>query len=364
MTEKLRVGVIGAGLKGTQHARAYQLDPRTEVVAVAEKDPKVLELFQKRFGLERGYADYREMLANEEIDISAPILPSTVIPEVVLASVEAEVKGIFCEKPFCVTLEEADRLVETCDSKGVHFASGDAERNSDNLWKARGIIESGEIGDVQAISIYGGTGEMWGGGCQSLSVMRMFAWDADVEWVTGWVENDAWSDNDQGMGGSIHFANGIECYIYMRSGAKRGFEVLCEGGYLSYDWGEVRMFRSYGSEAEEFGGPFPLSKHFGPDLDSDGWISMATRQDNSTRSFLDTMEAAVEPRCSGENMRKVLEIIVGMRESHRHSFAPIKFPIEDRGLGVLPVPARAFGQRSVTANTEWYWPALMSQKPE
>ncbi len=363
MTEKLRVGVIGAGLKGTQHARAYQLDPRTEVTAVAEKDPAVLELFQKRFGLERGYTDYREMLANEEIDISAPILPSTVIPEVVLASVDAGVKGVYCEKPFCVTLEEADRLVQACESRGVHFASGDAERNYDNLWKARGIIESGEIGDVRAISIYGGVGEIWGGGCQSLSVMRMFAWDSDVEWLTGWVEKDAWSDNDQGMGGSIHFANGVECYLYMRSGAKRGIEVICENGYMSYDWGRVRMFRTTGSGAQEFGGPFPLSKHFGPELDSDGWISMATRQDNSTRSFLDTFDEGVEPRCSGANMQKVLEIIVGMRESHRRGFEPIKFPIEDRGLGVLPVPARAFGQRSV-GDTPWYWPALMSQKPE
>ena len=63
MTPPYRVGVIGAGLKGTQHARAYQLDPRTEVVAVAEKDPDALELFQRRFGLERGYTDYREMLS-------------------------------------------------------------------------------------------------------------------------------------------------------------------------------------------------------------------------------------------------------------------------------------------------------------
>ena len=151
MTPPYRVGVIGAGLKGTQHARAYQLDPRTEVVAVAEKDPEVLDLFRRRFGLERGYTDYREMLANEPIDIAAPILPSTVIPEVVMASVEAGVKGVFCEKPMCVTLEQADRMVEACESNGVHFASGDAERNYDALWDARAIIESGEIGEIRSV---------------------------------------------------------------------------------------------------------------------------------------------------------------------------------------------------------------------
>ncbi len=363
MTPPYRVGVIGAGLKGTQHARAYQLDSRTEVVAVAEKDPEVLELFRRRFGLERGYTDYREMLANERIDIAAPILPSTVIPEVTLASVEVGVKGVFCEKPMCVTLEEADRMVDACASKGVHFASGDAERNYDYLWDARAFIESGEIGDVLSIRIYGSTGEIWGGGCQFLSVMRMFAQDAEVDWLTGWVEIDPWRGSDQGMGGSIHFENGVNGYIYMRAGDLRGIEVICSGGRLWYDWKQARIFRSGASGDEELIA-YPANKHFGPDLDSDGWISMATRQDNSTRSFLDTMEAGVEPRCSGENMRKVLEIIVAMRESHRHGFARVEFPIADRSLGILPTPARAYGQRSVEGKTDWYWPALMSQKPE
>lgn len=362
MAASYRVGVIGAGLKGTQHARAYQLDPRTEVVAVAEKDPGVLDLFRRRFGLERGYTDHREMLANERIDIAAPILPSTVIPDVVQAAVEAGVKGIFCEKPMCVTLEEADRMVTTCAERGVHFASGDAERNYDALWDARAIIESGKIGEVQSIRIHGGLGEIWGGGCQFLSVMRMFAWDVEVGWVTGWVENDPWSINDQGMGGSIRFVNGVDAYIYMRAGDRRGIEVLCEAGRLHYDWHQVRIF-GHGASGVEEAAAFPPNRGFSPGLDEDGWITMATRQDNSTRSFLDTMEAGIEPRCSGENMRKVLEIIVALRESHRNGFARVGLPIEDRSLGVLPVAARAYGQRSV-GDTGWYWPALMSQRPE
>ena len=174
--------------------------------------------------------------------------------------------------------------------------------------------------------------------------MRMFAWDAEVDWLTGWVEIDQWRNNDQGMGGSIHFENGINSYIYMRQGDTRGFEVLCEDGYLAYDWQQARIFKRGASGDEELIA-FPASKHFGPDLDEDGWISMATRQGNSTRSFLDTMEAGTEPRCSGANMRKVLEIIVAMRESHRNGYAQVKIPIEDRSLGVLPTPARAFGQR-------------------
>ena len=46
-----RIGLIGAGRKGTQHGRAYMIDNRTKVVAVADDDAENLELFQKRTGV-------------------------------------------------------------------------------------------------------------------------------------------------------------------------------------------------------------------------------------------------------------------------------------------------------------------------
>ena len=51
---------------------------------------------------------------------------------------------------------------------------------------------------------------MSGGGIQRYSLMRLFAGDADVEWVTGWVDDDPWSDDDQGGAGYVRFVNGIE----------------------------------------------------------------------------------------------------------------------------------------------------------
>ena len=76
---KYRVGIIGGGRKGSQHARAYVLNPLTDVVAIADTDPENLELFCGRFNVP-GYSDYKEMLEKEQIDIAAPILPVTPNP--------------------------------------------------------------------------------------------------------------------------------------------------------------------------------------------------------------------------------------------------------------------------------------------
>ena len=70
-----RVGIIGGGRQGTHAARAYHLHPRTEVAAVADTDPENLKLFCERFDV-AGYDTYEEMLAKEELDIGAPILPA------------------------------------------------------------------------------------------------------------------------------------------------------------------------------------------------------------------------------------------------------------------------------------------------
>ncbi len=354
MTEaKYRVGVIGGGRKGTQHARAYALNPLSEVVAIADTDTENLELFQERFDLKTGYTDYKEMLRKESIDIAAPILPVSVNPEVVIGCARGGVKAIFCEKPASVSLAEADQMVEECGSRGIAFAAGDAYRNFHQLWEARRVIESGDIGEVQSINLYQATNEISGGGCQGLSVMRMFAWDADVAWVTGWVRDDPFSDEDQGMGGYVRFANGIECFIHFKEAAKKGIEVVCSKGVFWSDWSTFRLWKLDGSELKEEEGLFEDAKPWGPGLDDEGWVSMSTRQADSIQSINDALEKGIEPRCSGDNMRKVLEIAIALRESHRNNHAPIRLPLEDRSLKIIPAKSRLLYKKEVYGK-EWY----------
>ena len=58
---KYKVGMIGIGRKGAQHAGAYRLDPRTHIVAAADTDEENLDIFCKRFGV-RGYTDYLSLI--------------------------------------------------------------------------------------------------------------------------------------------------------------------------------------------------------------------------------------------------------------------------------------------------------------
>ena len=350
---RYRVGVIGCGNKGTQHARAYQLNPLTEVVAAADPDPGNLELFCERFDVP-GYHTYEGMFAKERIDIAAPILPVSANPDAVIAAARAGVKAIFCEKPIAASLEDADRMVEECRSGGIPFACGDAFRSYRQLWKAREIIESGQVGEVQSINLYQSTTEISGGGCQGLSVMRMFARDADVDWVVGWVGDDPFSDDDQAMGGYIRFANGIECFIHFKEVAKRGIEVLCQRGLFFSDFNGFHMLMVPDdadgpgrADPQEMEGEFPDAVGFGAFYDDDGWIYMGDRQIAGVQSIVDSLEKGTEPACPGDSMRKAMEIAIALRESHRRGHAPVKLPLKDRTLKLFPVRGRWLSKKDV-----------------
>ena len=356
-----KVAIIGVGRKGTSHARAYMLHPRCEVIAAADPDPQNLDLFQRRFGVSNVYSDYRDLLANERIDIAAPILPVSVNPEVVIACAQAGVRAVFSEKPIAASLEEADQMVEECRSRGIPFACGDAWRNLPQFWQFKSMIDDGEVGEVRSINIYHPHDEISGGGCQSLGVMRLMAGDADVEWVTGWVRGDPFDEEDQGMGGVVRFSNGIDAFIHMNPVGKLGIEVNTSRGVFFSDWKTFRLWLNL-EDGRPFGDGWPDNEVYGafedadnPDdeFGDDGLRLPGYRQTASVDAIVRALEEGREPWTSGDNMRKALEIGVALRESHRRGHAPVRLPIEDRSLRILPHAGRWLNKKQVYGE-EWY----------
>ena len=355
-----RAAIVGCGRKGTGYARGYVLHPRTEVVAAADIDPANLELFTRRFGVP-GYQDYREMLAREKVDVVSPILPVKANPGVVLGCTEFPVKAIYCEKPISASLGQADEMVEACKRKGIVFAGGDMYRNFPQFWQARDALESGELGEVRGLNLYQSTNEISGGGCQGLSVMRLFARDAPVEWVCGWTRGDPFSDQDQGMGGTVRFSNGMECFIHNQPVARMGIEVLCAKGVFVSDWYTFRLFRMKASakdprrrdSLEEIPGLYPDSGLGRRVYDGEGWRHPGTRQMAGIQSLVDALEKGIPPRTSGDDLRLALELGVALRQSHRQGYAPVRLPVRDRELKILPHVSRYLNKKEVHGE-EWY----------
>lgn len=351
-----RVGVIGCGRKGTQHARAWNLTPGAEVVAGAETDPENADLFRKRFGVPV-YEDYCEMLRNERIDIAAPILPVSANHEVVMGCAESGVKGILCEKPLTDSLERADEMVAACRARGIAFGCGDIDRNLPDYSRAKAIIDTGEIGEVVSIDMHAGSSHEWD--IQGLSLMRLFAGDAEAAWVIGWGTGDPFSDHDQGLAGYIRFANGIEAFRHTNKNAKNGIEVLGTKGSFYTDYLYLKMWKLQDPDARpgwsngmvEIEGLFREESQYeySGTHDVEGWRWAGNRNLASVQAMIDAIENGVDPVGSGENSRKCLEIAIALRESHRRGKTPVRLPLEDRSLKIVPPMSRWLNKKETTS---------------
>lgn len=352
-----RVVAIGCGRKGTEHGRAYNLNPRAEVVAASDPDPENLDIFTRRFGVP-GYSDYHEMLRKERADIISAILPVVANRQVVLDCAGYDVPAICTEKPLAARLSDADAMVDACRERSIKLGCGDLERNHHYYEEAMTRIRAGEVGRVRSIGFNQGSGtQLSGGGCQIFGLIRLFADDADVDWITGWVSTDPWSEYDQGGAGYIRFVNGVEAFIHRMDTARYGFEVLCERGRFTSDNMFVRMYTNDPSEprptltnaretASAFSDELGIHGDFGT-IDDEGWERPGNRQRATVQSMIDALDRDIEPRGNGDNGRKVLEMAIAIRESHRRGHAPVKLPLADRSLRLIPHPSRMYNKKEV-----------------
>jgi predicted dehydrogenase len=163
----LTVGVIGhtgQGNYGHGEDAVWLKIPQTKIIAVADADPKGLADAAKRLGGVKAYADYKAMLAEAKPDIAA--ICSRHIHEhrdMIVAAVEAGVKGIYIEKPFVRTLAEADEIVKLCADKGVRLAIAHRNRYHPVVDVVKQLVASGEIGELKEVRVRGKQDHRGGG---------------------------------------------------------------------------------------------------------------------------------------------------------------------------------------------------------
>lgn len=135
----MRAAVIGIGWIGfkysfkdgkrASHVSSYLACPKTELVAVADVDRAKLEDFKIEHPDIAVYQDYEKMLSEAKPEIVSVCTPEDSHCKVVRNVARYEpVKVIFCEKPIASTIEDAERMIRTCENFGVKLAINHTRR--------------------------------------------------------------------------------------------------------------------------------------------------------------------------------------------------------------------------------------------
>ena len=155
---KLRVGIIGCGWIAEAHAESYKEMDDVEIVALADLIPGKAEAFMKKFGVEgvRFYPSHKELIDNEpDLDGVSVCTYNTQHAAPTIYALEHGLP-VLLEKPFSVTLEEAEAICRAEKKSGKFVSVGFQPRFDANMQMIKKIVESGALGKIYYIQTGGG----------------------------------------------------------------------------------------------------------------------------------------------------------------------------------------------------------------
>jgi predicted dehydrogenase len=152
MTEngKIGVGIIGAGNVAAHHVRGYLLaTDHAQVTAIADVDAERARSHSAQLGRFDVFQDFRDLIASPRVDAVDICLPHHLHREAIVAAAGAG-KHILCEKPLCLTLEEAEAVTDAVTAAGVTLMCAHNQLFLRPVARAHAMIREGALGTVYA----------------------------------------------------------------------------------------------------------------------------------------------------------------------------------------------------------------------
>ena len=153
------VGLIGSGYMGKCHALAWNgVRPvfgdvaRPRLVQLAEVSPELAARRAGEFGFERSTSDWRELIADPEVEVVSITTPNAFHAEMAIAALEAG-KHVWCEKPMAVSYADAERMGAAARAAGKVTALGYNYIQNPVMRHIRRLIEDGAIGVVNHVRV-------------------------------------------------------------------------------------------------------------------------------------------------------------------------------------------------------------------
>ncbi len=142
---KLKFGLVGAGSIAQAYAQAFNESECCDLVAVADIREDAANALAEIVG-GTAFGDYRE-LADLELDAIIVATPPSTHPEIACFFMERGV-AVLCEKPLCLSVAEAEKMIATAAANNVQFTMASKFRYCEDVIKAKGILASGMLGEV------------------------------------------------------------------------------------------------------------------------------------------------------------------------------------------------------------------------
>ena len=244
-----KAGLIGCGAICNGHIAAFSTIEDACITAACDINESNLKKACGKTNA-KGYADYKQMIREEDLDLAIITLPHGLHCEAACFCAEAGL-DVFLEKPMALNSDECNKIIDTCKNCGVMLWVGHLQKYMPANVFAKKLIDSGELGELVGFSEvrngeyftekrpkWFGTKSMSGGGimmnlgAHALDKLKFFS-NSDIDKISG----------------SIHMHNGLDCedgaqvVVKMKNGVAGTINLI---GYTSHDNYETILYLTNG----------------------------------------------------------------------------------------------------------------------
>jgi len=150
MSRKIKIGIIGSQFVSHIHASSLRRCAAAELFAVASPTQGHAQGFAAKHGIPHHFTDYGKLLAMPEVDLVVVGTPNDCHCGITLAAAAAG-KHVVMEKPLCLNLAEADRMIEACRQARVKLMYAEELCFTPKYVRLKELLDSGALGEPTLI---------------------------------------------------------------------------------------------------------------------------------------------------------------------------------------------------------------------
>ncbi|MDX1639734.1 MAG: Gfo/Idh/MocA family oxidoreductase [Balneolaceae bacterium] len=260
--DRVNLGIIGTGSRGTYIAQVLNQISNIRLMACCDIRPENLQEGLHHASPDAtGYNEYKELLANPDLDAVVIATPLNLHFEMARDAVDAG-KHVYCEKTMTYAIDEARKLTKLVEGAPVKFQVGYQHRYNPLYQKIYNLVNDGSVGPISYVECTWNRNGDWRRPVPDPSLERLINWRMYREYSQGlmaelcshqidivnWVLGEV-PEKVSGFGGIDYWKDGRETYDNVHtvfeypSGIKGKYSSITTNAHEGYS------IRFYGKKA-------------------------------------------------------------------------------------------------------------------